>query len=60
MDKYGVQQDSEFAKTANSTNDSCPECGEKIQMKGSVCWCPNCGTKPFERKNGDQESRDTD
>lgn len=60
MDKYGVQQDIEFAKTAKEqTSSSCPECGGKVQLKGSVCWCPSCGTKPFERADGNKERSNT-
>jgi len=52
MEKYGVQQDSEFAKTAKAGNQNCPSCGRQMQAKGAVLWCPSCGTKPLERDDG--------
>jgi NADH pyrophosphatase NudC (nudix superfamily) len=49
MEKYGVQEDEDKAKTA-STNNRCPKCGEELTQEGTinVRHCPSCGTLPFE------------
>ena len=60
MEKYGVEIDQEKAKTA-STENRCPQCGKVLVTRGkdgdvSPTWyCPNCGTKPWEKRPSDQE-----
>ena len=52
-EKYGVAQDPEKTKTAQRDPEGpakCPECGAAITKHGDVLKCPNCGTRPFERK----------
>lgn len=50
MDKYGVtiEEDSDKTKTAAATQ-HCPDCGAELE-KGGVPKCPNCGTRPFEKR----------
>lgn len=45
MEKYAVVLDEEKTKTAGQGR-SCPGCGAQI----SGAHCPNCGTKPFEKR----------
>lgn len=58
MEKYAVVIDDEKSKTAGSGK-NCPECGKDLsnQLKPNkngeilpLWYCPNCGTKPFEKK----------
>ena len=50
MDKLGVVLDEEKTKTAG-TKKVCPECGADLSADNSKTdWCPNCGTKPFEKQ----------
>jgi hypothetical protein len=49
MEKLGVQVDDNKTKTA-SEKKTCPECGAELLKDSNVPQCPNCGTKPFEKK----------
>lgn len=52
MEKLGVQIDEEKSKVAGAKKDeSCPSCGAKAHWDPhrNVPWCPNCGTRPFEK-----------
>lgn len=49
MEKLGVQVDDSKTKTA-SEKKTCPECGAELLKNTNVPQCPNCGTKPFEKK----------
>jgi len=54
MEKYGVVQDDKKTgeKTASGT-ELCPKCGSEIKGGKSVQkHCPNCGTEPWEKKDG--------
>jgi len=54
MEKYGVEQVS--VKTAKAGKPgSCPSCGGRMENKGRVSWCPNCGTKPYEEERNAEE-----
>lgn len=51
MDKYGVDTESEAAKTASEkTKPTCPQCGTELApaAASNVPICPKCGTEPFE------------
>lgn len=53
MEKYGVDEgkwDVEAMEKAAAKG--CPQCGAKVQMFGQIVKCPNCGTEPFEKKDG--------
>lgn len=47
MEKYAVVLDDEKVKTANAGR-LCPSCGSNIDTPK---YCPNCGTKPFEKQS---------
>jgi uncharacterized Zn finger protein (UPF0148 family) len=51
MEKLGVVLDDEKTKTA-SRDEHCPECGAPLYPRktGDIPQCPNCGTKPFEKR----------
>lgn len=49
MDKFGVVIDPSLDKTA-SAQKGCPTCGSKVEMRGDVPCCVECGTAPFEPK----------
>lgn len=55
MEKYGYQPKNDKSKQA-SEGSGCPRCG--AELKGEPPVCPNCGSKPFERENGKEKSRD--
>lgn len=60
MEKYGVQQQQEKVAAVGVKTNTCPDCGSQVEQKGSVLWCPNCGTKPYEGGlNGKKESGDS-
>jgi ribosomal protein L37AE/L43A len=51
MDKYGVDTQSEAAKTAATKDDPrCPRCDSPLIKSANVPKCPKCGTEPFESK----------
>lgn len=52
MDKLGVQTDKEKVKTASEGTKSCPRCGMTLIPNTNVPQCPQCGTEPFEKKDG--------
>lgn len=52
MDKYGVEEMDE--KTAEDS-DACPECDAEVSQHGRVKLCPNCGSKPFEPEEKEEE-----
>ena len=49
MEKRGVVLDDEKIKTAD-TKKLCPQCGADLT---DTTHCPNCGTRPFEKKKED-------
>lgn len=54
MDKYAVQTDQDKIKmaTAGADQDLCPKCERALDTTSNVPRCPNCGTEPFEKKDG--------
>jgi hypothetical protein len=57
MDKYGVVVDDDFSKHASAGNLRCPKCGGKVTTKGSLPYCENCGTAPWEKAPADKDKR---
>lgn len=56
MDKYSVATRDEHMKIASLAGSPCPGCGSgRVNYKGLVPHCPNCGTKPWEMNNGAEE-----
>ena len=53
MEKYGVQINDNWTKTAGSTN-CCPDCGGKVDTRYMTPRCEKCGTKPWEN-NGKEK-----
>ena len=51
MEKYGVDEELPGDKLG-SENPTCPDCGAPLVDKNAtgILICPNCGTKPFEKK----------
>lgn len=49
MEKFGVVIDDEKVKTAESGT-KCPMCGRDLSDQTVPGYCPNCGTKPFEKQ----------
>ena len=58
MEKYGVWTEDTHRKTASGAA-TCPQCGSKNVIYGTVPRCNNCGTAPWEKKasNGKEENR---
>lgn len=53
MDKYGVVLDDENEKIANLKGRPCPQCGSnKVNYNGLTPHCPQCGTEPWEKRDG--------
>lgn len=52
MEKYGVAEQVDDAKTAAEKTDVCPDCGRPLRRKEvtGVLLCSSCGSKPFEEK----------
>ncbi len=50
MDKYAVDESGDKDVLEKAASDGCPDCGAAIQKHGNVAICPNCGTRPFEKK----------
>jgi DNA-directed RNA polymerase subunit RPC12/RpoP len=50
MEKYGVKEDKDNAKTGSAGGGVCPSCGKKTEQQGQTTLCPSCGSKPFEKE----------
>lgn len=53
MEKYGVSEDSTLEKEAKQGDQPrCPTCDAVLrdEAKTGVLLCPNCGSRPFERR----------
>ncbi len=50
MHKYAVDEGQDNETLEKAASHGCPQCGATIERHGDVAVCPNCGTKPFERK----------
>jgi len=56
MDKYGVVTNDELIKIAGRSGTPCPECGSgRVNHTGVTPHCPNCGTRPWERRSNASE-----
>ena len=51
MEKYSVKQPKKGKEktSAKSGDPTCPVCGKKAEIHGSIYKCPQCGTEPWER-----------
>jgi predicted RNA-binding Zn-ribbon protein involved in translation (DUF1610 family) len=54
MEKYGVDESTgtDQEQLEKQAAKGCPDCGGKVTKHGKVLMCANCGTKPFEQKDG--------
>jgi ribosomal protein L37AE/L43A len=50
MEKYGVEEVADNAKTAAAGTKKCPSCGGELrpQEETGVLLCVKCGSQPFE------------
>ena len=59
MDKYAVVMSDVAEKTAALQGRRCPECGtNNVNYTGSTPHCPNCGTRPWEKRTDGSQKAD--
>jgi len=52
MEKYGYVPNDELEKKSGVDNNKCPKCGAELSST-SPPVCPNCGSQPLEKKDGE-------
>ena len=51
MEKYGVETETDKKDGKVATDEKrCPTCGSLLVTTANVPQCPNCGTRPFEKR----------
>ena len=55
MQKYGVEEEKPSDNKTAADDTMCPACQAVLRPadETGVLLCPNCGSKPFEKKGGD-------
>lgn len=49
-EKYGVMEEDEAAIQQAIKTKVCPTCGRPLDIVMNQLKCPECGTRPFEKK----------